>query len=144
MTAKSFVDSNLLVYAHDSAAGRKHERAAQVLRELWASREGRVSTQVLQEFYVAITRKLKPSLPAATARELVRQYAAWVEVPTTAETVLRATEIAELASLSFRDALMLAAAEQTGASRVLTEDLNEGQVIAGMKIVNPLRTVTAS
>ena len=73
MTGKVFVDSNILVYAHDAEAGPKRQRAAAVLRELWNARTGRLSTQVLQEFYVNATRKIKAPLSAAAAREAVRK-----------------------------------------------------------------------
>jgi predicted nucleic acid-binding protein len=94
--------------------------------------------QVLQEFYVNVTRKLSTRVARSTAREVVSTYGAWVREPTTAETVLRATDIAELAQISFWDALIVAAAEQAGAAQLLSEDLNNGQAIAGIKVVNPL------
>lgn len=138
MTDVVFVDTNILIYAHDQAAGQKRERAARALERLWDEQTGRVSVQVLQEFYVTITQKLAGA--RATAREVIRTYTPWVHYPTTPETILRASEIAELAQLSFWDALIVASAEQAGASQLYTEDLNAGQTIAGVKIVNPLVT----
>lgn len=135
-----FVDTNILVYAHDADAGVKRERAAEKLRGLWESDTGRVSVQVLQEFYVNVTRKLTTRVARSTAREVVNTYGAWVREPTTAQTVLRATDIAELAQISFWDALIVATAEQAGATQLLSEDLNSGQVIAGIQVVNPLLT----
>ena len=139
MTVKTFVDSNVLIYAHDADCGPKQQLAADQLTELWQSGTGLLSTQVLQEFYVNVTRKIGLPLLAATAREVVRDYASWVESPITAATVARASEIAEIWQISFWDAMILAAAEQSGANRVLTEDLNAGQKIAGIEIVNPFR-----
>ena len=133
-----FVDTNILVYAHDADAGVKRELAVEKLRQLWQTGTGRVSVQVLQEFYVNVTRKLTTTVARSTAREVVSAYGAWVREPTTAETVMRATDIAELAQISFWDALIVAAAEQVGAAQLLSEDLNEGQAIAGIKVINPL------
>ena len=133
-----FVDTNILIYAHDADAGVKRQRAAEKLRQLWEADSGRLSVQVLQEFYVHVTRKLTTRVARSTAREVVNTYSAWVREPTTPETVLRATDIAELAQISFWDALFVAAAEQSGAAQLLSEDLNDGQAIAGIKVVNPL------
>ncbi len=131
-----FVDTNILIYAHDRDAGQKRERATQALKPLWEERTGRLSAQVLQEFYVTVTGKLASG--RAAAREVIRTYTPWVQHPTLPETILRASEIAELARLSFWDALIVASAEQCGASQLYTEDLNPGQSIAGVLIVNPL------
>ena len=139
MTGKHFVDSNILIYAHDADAGDRQQRAAKILGELWESGLGVLSTQVLQEFYVNVTRKIKQPLPAAIAREVVRDYAHWVESPITPLTVVRASEICEVWQLSFWDGMILAAAEQSEASRLLTEDLSHGMQVAGIEIVNPFR-----
>lgn len=133
-----FVDTNILVYAHDADAGVKRERAIEKLRQLWETDSGRVSVQVLQEFYINVTRKLASTVARSTAREVVSAYGAWVREPTTPQTVLRATDIAELAQISFWDALIVAAAEQVGAGQLLSEDLNPGQQIVGIRVVNPL------
>ncbi len=133
-----FVDTNILIYAHDVDAGAKRERAVEKLRQLWESDTGRLSVQVLQEFYVNVTQKLATPVSRSTAREVVTTYGAWVREATTAETVVRATNIAEMAQLSFWDALIVASAEQTGAAQLYSEDLNAGQTIAGVAIVNPL------
>lgn len=135
-----FVDTNILVYAHDADAGKKHERAVSILKELWDKDTGRMSVQVLQEFYINVTRKLTTRLARSSAREVVEIYAAWIHEPTNPETVLRATDIAELAQISFWDALILASAEKSGAATLYSEDLNHGQSIVGIQIVNPLRS----
>ena len=135
-----FVDTNTLVYAHDRDAGSKREMAAQALNRLWDERLGRLSAQVLQEFYVTVTKKQSTSSARASAREVVSMYAPWVQHPTTPDTILRATEFAELAQVSFWNALILASAEQSGAAHLYSEDLNSGQTIAGVKIINPLVT----
>ncbi len=133
-----FVDTNILVYAHDADAGAKRERAIETLRRLWESNTGRLSVQVLQEFYVNVTQKLSTPLARGTAREVLNAYGVWVREPMTVNTVRRATDLAEIARLSFWDALIVASAEQAGAGELYTEDLNNGQVIAGVIVVNPL------
>jgi len=137
MTASTFVDSNILIYAHDLDAGPKQQRAAAVLMDLWEAHTGRLSTQVLQEFYVNVTQKIKAPLARSAAREVVRNYAPWVQSWITPATVIRSSEIGEIWQLSFWDSMIVAAAEQHGADVVLSEDLNHGQVIAGVRIVNP-------
>lgn len=139
MTGKVFVDSNVLIYAHDGDAGLKQKRAAERLDGLWDNGCGRLSTQVLQEFYTNVTRKIKRPLARSVAREVIRNYGIWVESAITPSTVVRASEISETWTISFWDSMILAAAEQDGADELLTEDLNHGQVIAGIRVVNPFR-----
>ncbi len=139
MPGKTFVDSNILIYAHDIDAGTKQARAAQRLKELWESSLGRLSVQVLQEFYVNVTEKIRKPLGRSVAREVVRTYGLWIESQTTPSTVLRASEISETSKLAFWDGMILAAAEQDGASELLSEDLSHGQIIAGIRVVNPFR-----
>ncbi len=138
MSDAVFVDSNILIYAHDADAGPKRDRAVERLRQLWESGTGRLSVQVLQEFYVNVTRKLITPVSRSTAREVVSSYAAWVKEPTTPDTVIRAIDIAEMAQIMFWDALIVASAEEAQATQIYSEDLNAGQTIAGIKIVNPL------
>jgi predicted nucleic acid-binding protein len=133
-----FVDTNILIYAHDRDAGVRWQRASQVVGELWEARSGRVSVQVLQEFFAVATGKLKSTVGVAAAREVIRNYSPWVTAPTGVDTVLRATEIAEIAQISFWDGMIVAAAERSGATKLYTEDLNDGQVIAGIRVINPL------
>ena len=139
MTVTVFVDSNILIYAHNADAGAKHRAAASVLRELWESRNGCLSTQVLQEFYVNVTRKIRHPLSRARAREVVRHYALWVREPITASTVLRASELEEAFQLSFWDSLIVASAESQRAKELISEDLQHAQVIAGVRVRNPFR-----
>lgn len=139
MSGVAFVDSNILAYAHDRDAGPRRERARQLCGDLWQERSGCVSAQVLQEFYVTVTRRLRAPVAKAQARELVRAYSSWVVSPTTPDTVLRATELSEAAEIGFWDALIVAAAEQSGADTLYGEDLNDGQGIAGVRVVSPLR-----
>jgi predicted nucleic acid-binding protein len=133
---KTFVDSNVLIYAHDVDAGRKHEIAKGLLRDLWVERTGVLSTQVLHEFYVNVTRKIRTPLPKPAARSVVGTYARWCVDPTIAD-VDAAFRIEDEASISFWDALIVAVAARSGARRVLSEDLNSGQAIAGVTVHNP-------
>lgn len=137
MKGRSFVDTNILIYAHDLDAGAKHERAAAVVRQTWEEECGMLSTQVLQEFYVNVTRKIPSPISAAKARGILSNYLAWQIEVNGPSTILRASEIEERYQLTFWDSMIVAAAAQGGAERILTEDLNHGQVIEGVKIENP-------
>jgi predicted nucleic acid-binding protein len=139
MTVKTLVDTNVLIYAHDVDAGGKHEAAKAVLRDLWSQRTGVISTQVLQEFYVNVTRKIASPLPKPSARAIVDSYTVWC-VETTPAEVSAAFRIEDEAGIGFWDALMVAAARKAGATRILSEDLNPGQIIAGVRIENPFST----
>lgn len=133
---RTFVDTNVLIYAHDIDAGRKREIAQTLLRDLWTERAGVLSTQVLQEFYVNATRKIRTPLPKPAARGVVSTYASWSVDVTTAD-VEAAFRIEDDANINFWDALIVAVAARSGARRLLSEDLNSGQVIAGVAIHNP-------
>jgi predicted nucleic acid-binding protein len=140
MSGVVFVDTNILIYAHDQNAGVKRERAIKHLRGLWDSNSGVLSVQVLQEFYVNVTRKLASPVAVAIAREVVETYGTWIRAATTVDTIIRASHLAELAQISFWDAMIVASAEEAGASEIYTEDLNAGQLLAGILVVNPLTT----
>lgn len=137
MTALRFVDTNILIYAHDRDAGLKHDKARQILTELWNQENGCLSVQVLQEFFVNVTKKIPQPLPAAVAREVMRIYLPWVRTVSDGEMVIRASEIADAWQTSFWDGMIIAAAERSGASELLTEDLQSGQRIAGLIVINP-------
>jgi predicted nucleic acid-binding protein len=107
------------------------------LAELWQNHTGILSTQILQEFFVNVTRKLKPPLTLSAAREIIRLYSTWVLYDTSPEQVLRATEIMDFAGFSFWDSLVIASAEKSGAAVLYSEDLQHGQRIAGLVIKNP-------
>ena len=136
MNAKTFVDTNVLIYAHDVDAKEKHAIAKDALAELWTNRTGILSTQVLQEFYVNVTRKLPRPLIRKSARAIVDKYANWC-VETTSKDLASAFRIEDEARIGFWDALICAAAIKAGAERILSEDLNPGQKIAGIRVVNP-------
>lgn len=137
MKDRMFVDSNILVYAHDLSAGERHERASAIIISLWEAETGAISTQVLQEFYVTITRKIKNPLKPAEAREIIRYYLAWPVQVNDPETTILASEIEEKNRLSFWDALIVAAALRLQAKKIITEDLNHGQIIESILVENP-------
>jgi len=137
MTERIFVDTNVLIYAHDLDAGLKRDRAVSILSRLWENENGIVSVQVLQEFYVTVTRKIRDPLTPALARGVIKNYLAWQIAPNDPSTVLLASEIAERNQISFWDALIVASASNAGADKILSEDLNHGQVIEGIVIENP-------
>jgi predicted nucleic acid-binding protein len=136
MSDKTFVDTNVLIYAHDVDAKGKHEVAKRVLRELWSERSGVLSLQVLQEFYVNVTRKIASPLPKDAARLVVNSYAIWCTETTPAE-IATAFRIEDESRVGFWDALVVASAAKCGAVRILSEDLHAGQVIAGVRVENP-------
>jgi predicted nucleic acid-binding protein len=136
MNARNFVDTNVLIYAHDVDAGAKHEVAKGVLHELWDQRTGVLSMQVLQEFYVNVTCKIASPLPKDRARLVVNSYAIWC-IETTPAEITAAFRIEDESKIGFWDALIVASAAKCGAVRILSEDLNAQQVIAGIRIENP-------
>jgi len=133
---KTFVDTNVVIYAHDLDAGLKREISNGVLQGLWRERSGILSMQVLQEFYVNVTRKIPQPLSKQTARLIVESYSIWC-VETTPAEIAAAFRIEDEARVGFWDAMIVASAVKGGASRILSEDFSDGQRIAGMLIENP-------
>jgi predicted nucleic acid-binding protein len=133
----AFVDTNILVYAYDADAGKKREIARDLLARLWSTREGTLSTQVLQEFYVTVTRKLPHPLDHPTARRVIDTYRTWPVQPIDVAAILAASRVEDRWHLSFWDALIVTAAKQSGAGRIFSEDLQAGQVVDGIVIENP-------
>ncbi len=138
MRDKYFVDTNILMYAHDAAAGAKHERAKALVEELWRNRSGVVSTQVLQELCVNLRKRVRQPVDPRTVREIVTDYLSWDVVTNSGESILAALELEERYRLSFWDALVLQAAESSGAAVLYSEDLSDGQTYRGVRVVNPL------
>ena|ERR1041385_1822000 len=136
MNDRTFIDTNVLIYAHDVDAKAQHEAAKRILRELWSERTGVLSTQVLQEFYVNVTRKIPNPISKDSARMVVNNYAVWC-VDTTPAEISMAFQIEDASRIGFWDALIIASALKSSAVRILSEDLNSGQMIAGIRIENP-------
>ncbi len=138
MNDKCFVDTKILVYAHDRSAGEKHDRARMLVEQLWSSGLGVLSTQVLQELCINLRRKISRPLPLFEVRQLVVDYSSWEIVTNTAESVVAALEIETRYKLSFWDALIVQAAESAGASVLYSEGFSPGQRYRTVQVVNPL------
>jgi predicted nucleic acid-binding protein len=136
---KIFVDTNVLVYGHDVDSGPKHQIARRVLLDLWQQKKGVLSGQVLQEFYVTMTRKVAHPLPRKRVRDILRDYSRWPVEGIEPETILNASRIEETYRISFWDGLIISAASQSAATKILTEDLQSGLTIEGILLENPFR-----
>ena len=135
--AKVFLDSNVLVYAHDVSAGAKNETAREIVGDLWNQRNGALSTQVVQEFFVTVTRKLPQSMDMAVAQRVISDLLKWHVVVNDGQSILDAIELMKRYKFSFRDCLIVQAALHSGAELLLSEDLSSGQKIGSMTIENP-------
>ena len=138
MSDKCFVDTNIMVYAHDLSAGAKHDRAKQVVEALWESGWGVLSTQVLQELCANLRRKVRHPLSIDEIRLLIRDYSTWQVIANSAESILDALEIEARHRISFWDAMILQAAESSGAAIIYSEDLSAGQRYGALRVINPL------
>lgn len=137
MSAPIFVDTNILVYSLDAGAGDKQRRAAAWMAVLWSTGRGRISTQVLHEFYFTVTRKLRPGLNREEAQAQIRDLLSWRPVPLDESLLERAWPLEARFGFSFWDALIVAAAQATGSGMLLTEDLQDGQRVDELLVVNP-------
>ncbi len=133
----AFVDTNILVYAENRDAGRKHTLAKELVTDLWHSGDGVLSIQVLQEFFVNVTRKVPRPLTPDDALAMVEQYLTWRVVENTGDLLLAGIRLASTLKVSFWDALMIQAARAARCDRLWTEDLNHGQRIGDLVILNP-------
>ena len=134
---REFVDANVLVYAFDSSATSKQHAARRLLERLWESRTGCLSVQVLQEFFVTVTRKVASPLPVEEATSRVREFASWRVFSPTADDVLAAIGLHARSSIAFWDAMIVLAAAESACDVLWTEDLSDGQVLQGVRIRNP-------
>ncbi|MDT8451000.1 MAG: PIN domain-containing protein [Wenzhouxiangellaceae bacterium] len=132
-----FVDTNVLVYARDASEPSKQPQAAEWMASLWRSKRGRLSTQVLSEYYQTVTRKLDPGLDRETARADVEDLMRWNPTPIDDDTLAGAWMLEDRFALSWWDALIVAAARQNGCRHLLSEDLQHGQVFDDVEVVNP-------
>jgi predicted nucleic acid-binding protein len=139
MSGLVFVDTNVLVHARDAGHPRKQERAASWMAHLWHNRNGRLSYQVLQEFYVTVTAKLTPGMSKKVARSEVRALMAWDPIAVDEAVLERAWMIQDRYGLSWWDALIGSAAQLSGCTTLLTVDLQEGQTLGELKVVNPFK-----
>ena len=140
MTGLFFVDTNILVYARDTSESEKQPLAREWLEHLWKTHQGRISMQVLQEYYQVATRRLEPGLKREIAREDIRDLMAWSPVAIDRQVLEHAWVAEEQFRLSWWDALIVGAARQAGCRYLLTEDLQDSQDLDGLTIVDPFRT----
>lgn len=139
----AFVDTNVLVYAFDETDSKRQQTAEALVLELAQSDRIRLSTQILQEFFVTMTRKVGKGWEPDRALEVLEDFATWPVVQIDFSVIRTAVNLLKEASVSFWDALVLAAAVRAGASVLYTEDLNHGQVIQGVTVLNPfLKKIT--
>jgi predicted nucleic acid-binding protein len=132
-----FVDTNILVYALDEDQGERHHTARALVEELWNTERGVLSTQVLQELYVTLTRKLRRPMTRPRARAVIERYSAWPTHQVTSDDIVAASELEQRHTLAFWDALIVVSTQQIGANRILTEDMQHGRALGGVRVENP-------
>jgi predicted nucleic acid-binding protein len=132
-----FVDTNILIYAHDRSAGTKHTRARDLVRELWHSGAGCLSIQVLQEFYVNVTQKVARPLAPDVAAHIIADLSVWPVHRPGVEDVLDAIRLQGRYQISFWEAMIVASALQMGCQTIWSEDLNPGQVYDTATVTSP-------
>jgi predicted nucleic acid-binding protein len=139
MTDRFFVDTNVLVYTRDASDPEKQHKAMKWMTRLWKDKSGRLSFQVLQEFYITVTHRLQPGLPVDIARTDVRSLMSWQPVSSSDSVLERAWAIQDRYGLSWWDALIVSAAQTAECKYLLTEDLQENQHLGAVKVVNPFQ-----
>ena len=135
MTA--FVDTNVLVYARDASEPGKQPVAREWIDRLWRTRQGRLSVQVLNEYYVMVTRKLHPGMSIEDAQADIRDLMSWSPMPVDAALLNRAWAVERRFGVQYWDALIVASAQRSGCRHLLTEDLQDGQDLDGVLVMNP-------
>ena len=132
-----FCDTNIFIYAYDSSAGEKQERARSLVERLWGSGAGVVSLQVLQELYVNLTRKLRSPVSPLDARERVVNLGTWRVIEPERNDVIAAIDASVRWRISFWDSLLLVTARKASVEVLWSEDLNDGQNFDGVTVRNP-------
>jgi predicted nucleic acid-binding protein len=139
MSGKAFVDSNILIYAHDRDTGEKNRTAREIIATLWHERRGVLSTQVLQEFSVNVRKKATHPVSREELKQTLEDLMSWETIVNSPRAVLRALEIEEGYQLSFWDAMIVQAAISAECAIIYSEDLSHGQEYEGVLVVNPFR-----
>ena len=134
-----FLDTNILVYAYDRSAGNKHSLASQIVEACWENGNGCLSIQVLQEFFVTVSRKISHPLDHTTARQIVADLAEWRLHSPKASDLLLAIDLKESHPLAFWDAQVIQSAASLGCKQLISEDLNHGQVYGSVQVINPFK-----
>ena len=139
MSDNTFVDTNVLVYARDASEPEKQQAAIMWLQDIWHNRTGRISTQVCNEYYVTVTQKLEPGLSRKEAWEDICALESWRPVSIDMKCLYNAKDIQDKTEISWWDALIISAAYSAECNRIISEDLNAGQIVSGIEIVNPFQ-----
>lgn len=139
MSDKVFVDTNVIVYSRDATEPVKQKQADNWLQHLWSNQSGRISFQVLNEYYVTVTNKLKPGLSQTEARDDIRNLMVWKPAVIEQVVTQSAWSIQDTYGYSWWDCLILAAALKQDCRYVLSEDIQHGQRIEGLEIISPFR-----
>ena len=132
-----FVDANVLLYAYDATAGERHEVASALVDRLWRERRGAVSVQVLQEFYVNATRKVETTIDPEAGVDMLKSLVRWRVHSPLPDDVIAAASLSIRHQLSLWDAMIVRSAAELRCDTLWTEDLNDGQVIEGVRLANP-------
>lgn len=140
MNATVFVDANVLIYSEDGRDPAKQQASLHWIDALWQRQRGRLSTQTLGEFYVNVTRKIRPGLPPGEARAKVRRYAAWQPWQVDPSTIESAWAVESRYGLHFWDSLVVAAAQHLGCRYLLSEDLSHGMHYGSVQVISPFRS----
>ena len=135
--ARAFVDTNILVYAHDTTAGAKRDAAVALVERLWDSGNGCLSIQALQELFVTLTRRLPRPLDPEAAKDVVEDFERWTVHAPASEDVLAAIDLHGHHRISFWNAMIVRSAAQLGCNLLYSEDLNAGQRYDGVLVVDP-------
>jgi predicted nucleic acid-binding protein len=136
---RQFVDTNILVYAYDTTQGQKHTQAKALLLSVWESGLGCASIQVLQEFYVSVTRKSEIPLSPEEATQVIQDFSDWTIHRPGVKDIISAIDLHHRYQISFWDAMIIQSARQSGCGVLWSEDLSEGEEYAGVKVVNPFK-----
>lgn len=134
-----FLDTNILVYAYDRSAGIKHNLAAQLVEGCWENENGCLSLQVLQEFFVVVTQKIRTPLDWQSSRQIVSDLAHWRLHTPEASDLLQAIDLQQSYQLAFWDAMIIQSASCLGCRQLISEDLTHGQVFGEVQVVNPFK-----
>jgi len=136
MSARCFADTNLIVYSRDASEQIKQPAAMTWLAHLWQTRTGRISTQVLSEYFVTVTRKLQPGLQPDVAWSDVESLLSWKPVPVDVKVLWKTRTVQDTFGFSWWDSLVVAAAYVSGCNYLLTENLQDGQDLGGLIVMN--------
>jgi predicted nucleic acid-binding protein len=137
VTDRIFVDTSILVRAHDLDAGERRAVAQHILLQLWDDKTGVLGALVLQEFYASLVGRSESPVPRRAARELVDAYRVWPTVALEPADILAASELEERHRLPFRDAMIVAAARKARATVLLSEQILPARHITGLDVQNP-------